>query len=58
MQIVKLTDSEVADLIRAMERAQEELCAGPEFPEGAAQYERWDGLIRRLKHGAVADLEG
>lgn len=58
MQIIKLMDSEVADLIMALEAAQGELCCGPNFPEGSAQWERWEELIQRFRRGATTPGQG
>ncbi len=57
-QIFKLTDQEVADLVRAMQDAQMELCCGPGFPEATAQWDRWLALIDRFTRGATADGDG
>lgn len=57
--VILLTDQEIADLVRGLEDAQNELCVdhyNGKFPEGTAQWNRWEDLIQRFKLGATADL--
>lgn len=47
--ITGLTSEEIADLLEAIETAQQELCIGPTFPEATALSDRWDALTVRLE---------
>lgn len=55
MRIVKLTNAEMADIIRALEEAQARKMTADGSLQDTAQWERWETLIQRFKYGAIAD---
>lgn len=48
-QQLTFSRDEIADLISALQSAQQELAYGPGLPEGSAQWERWEQLLARFR---------